>query len=143
MKIYFENTTTEIPELYTGYDDVPGLHLTLHLHGWTFEDQTGAGEAKMRLEVREESRLDQPAVAVGFVIVTPAAVKGCQAFAPLAQSILDGLLTHEVIQKFLIQAAEKALYIPMPEKSIASEGDVPARKKRMMEKAFYNPKLHH
>ncbi|MBF0589970.1 MAG: hypothetical protein HQL53_12680 [Magnetococcales bacterium] len=136
MEIYYDHNVTQLDGLYEPFDDAPGLSLTIHLHGWAFPEQTGAGEAKLRVEIREGTiEEDEPMLGWAFVTATAKEIISCQGVSPLSQAIMDGLLSHEAVRDFFAQTAEKALDLPEPEKPLR-----PARK--IPEIAFYNPRLH-
>nr|CRH05432.1 conserved protein of unknown function [Candidatus Magnetococcus massalia] len=139
MEVYFDNKTWIVDSIYEGYDDVPRLGLSIHLHGWTFPEQTGKGVGKFRVEIRErDTDPSRQTVGIGFVEVTPESVLGATGYAPLSQAILDGLLSHEVVHQIFIEAAASSLDVPLPEKKKPGmEG-----RRKIPEKAFHNPKLH-
>lgn len=113
MKIHFAQRTVTLPDLYEGYDDVPGLELTVHLHGWAFPRGSEDGEANFRVEVRQ-SYEDEAAelVGAGFVRATGRQVLEWRAALPLMQALLDGMFGQEPVRLFFSQAAQQALQLP-------------------------------
>ncbi len=136
MEIYFDHQTTHLEGLYDRLDDAPGLALTIHLHGWVFPDQTGPGEAKLRVEIREGTiEEDEPMIGWAFVTATGEKILGCQGVSALSQAIMDGVLSHEGARNFFTKAAQKAVHLEEPEKPIRPPRKIP-------EIAFHNPRLH-
>ncbi|MBF0188092.1 MAG: hypothetical protein HQL50_09205 [Magnetococcales bacterium] len=138
MDIHYNYQSFDIPELYCGYDDVPSLTLNIHLHAWVFPDQSGPGEATFRVEIREgdpasKENKERPAIGIAFVKMTPTEMIECKAYSPLAQAVMDGVLTHEKIQSFFVESAARALNVPIPDSRI--------RQRKTIDKAFFNPKL--
>lgn len=112
MEVYFNNETQRIADLYEGEEDIPGLAISVHLHNWSFKDQSGAGDARFRVEIREgDTTPARPMVAVGFVDASSEGVSHWEGQAPLATAILDGLMSHQSVRAFFAQAAEQALQI--------------------------------
>ncbi|MBF0158724.1 MAG: hypothetical protein HQL58_04310 [Magnetococcales bacterium] len=140
MKIYFNHQIHHIEQLYDGYEDRPGLELTVHLHRWQFPDQTGAGVGWFRVEIREQPIETQtsrrPMIGSGLIEASAAALLSWQGESPLIQAMLDGLCSHGAVHDFFRSAAAAVLTLPdPPTQRIGSERSVPAR-------AFYNPALH-
>lgn len=116
MEIVFASKLITLPGLYDGYDDLPGLSLSVHLHSWVFPQLGEPGEAKLRVEIREGPPTPgTPMAASGFVRASPGAVLEVQGYAPLAQALLDGLLSHPEVREFFTKAAREALKLPEPE----------------------------
>lgn len=113
MKIYFNNAVFHLAGLYDPIEDVPGLALSVHLHGWLFENAAGAGVARMRVEIREgEPDPLRPMIGVAFIQLSAEEIMGWEGETPLAQAIMDGMLGHAEIQAFFKQAAQEALKLP-------------------------------
>ncbi|MEG3638968.1 hypothetical protein [Magnetococcus sp. PR-3] len=139
MEIYFDYKTTVMDSVYEGYDDVPRLAISVHLHGWVYPEQAGKGIAKFRVEIREGSTdPKKKMVGQGFVECSEQKILGATGYAPLSQAILDGMLTHEQVCQFFMDAAKTGLDAPEPEKPKPGM----AGRKMPPEKAFYNPKMH-
>ncbi|ABK44270.1 hypothetical protein Mmc1_1762 [Magnetococcus marinus MC-1] len=139
MEIYFNNKTTIMETLYEGYEDVPRLAISVHLHGWEYPQQAGKGIAKFRVEIREGSTdPKKKMVGQGFVQCSEREILNILGYAPLSQAILDGLLSHTPMQNFFMEAAKEGLDAPEP------EPPKPGMEGRKMPpaKAFHNPRLY-
>lgn len=121
MILHFAQRTLALPDLYAGYDDVPGLVLMAHLHGWEFPAGSDSGVANFRVELRQAEVGENPSavsptegqmIGTGFVRATRQQVLEWRAPLPLVQALLDGLLGHEPVRLFFTQSAEQALQLP-------------------------------
>ncbi|MBF0124699.1 MAG: hypothetical protein HQL60_05120 [Magnetococcales bacterium] len=138
MKIYFNHRVHTIADFYDGYEDIPGLELTVHLHRWQFPDQIGSGVGWFRVEIREESGtvVRRAMIGSGLVQASADAVLAWQGESPLIQAILDGLSSHTAMHDFFRSAAATVLTLPdPPQQRLGSERSLPAR-------AFHNPAMH-
>lgn len=116
MEIYFANKLFTLEGVYDGVEDLPGLALSVHLHSWEFPHADQPGEARLRVEIREgDSQPTTPLVATGFVRSTPVGVLEWQGYAPLAQALLDGLMSHPPVRDFFARASREALKLPSEE----------------------------